>query len=384
MSVKPGDTVGGYELERKLGVGGMATVWLAHALGPKSQHKRVVLKLMHDHYAENKDVRELFEEEARLAQRLDHPNVVKVMATGRDQGRCFLAMEYVDGVDLRSAMQAHEGPLWPALACALVADACKGLGYAHGRKVVHRDMSPDNVMVDVEGKVRILDFGIARAEETELTTKTGLRKGKIRYMAPEYLRDHVANAQTDVYSMGASLHELVTGHEPFGKATPAVMFHAIEHKGLPRADSIRPSLPRTLVETISRATAREPRDRFGSASEFEAALRMFLKEYSPPLPKEVGHEVAVWKEKLAGGPLRPGRRDAGSMGQLETTEFVKVGVPTDPNVPGSGGSDWDVDTDPQKEQPLPSVVLDPELEKLAVRHHGPRKKKPAGKPRAKK
>lgn len=385
MSAKTGDVVGGFELERKLGVGGMATVWLAHPAGPRAPRRRVVLKLVHDHLAENREVRKLFEEEARLAQSLDHPAVAKVVATGRDAGRLYLAMEHVDGVDLRSAMQAHEGPLWPALAAVLIADACKGLGYAHKRGVVHRDISPDNLMVDVEGKVRLLDFGIARAETTEVTTKTGMRKGKLRYMAPEYLKDHVANPSTDVYSMGVSLHELVTGHEPFAKLAPSALFKAIEEKGLPRADALRPSVPRPLVETLARATARRPKERFGTAAELEAALRAFLREYLPPLPKEIGHEVQVWKAKLA-GVVRPPRRAAGSMGQLESTEFVKLGDNTDPvgvAVDGVDDSVWEVDTDPQREAPLPSVMLDPELERLAERHHGTGKKKEK-KPRAKK
>jgi serine/threonine-protein kinase len=344
--------------------------------------------LVHDHLSEQREVRALFEEEARLAAGLEHPNVVKVAATGRDAGRCYLAMELIDGVDLRSAMAAHQGPLKPALAVALIADATKGLGYAHRRGVIHRDISPDNVMVDVEGRVRLLDFGIARASTTEITTQTGMRKGKLRYMAPEYLRDHIADGATDVYSMGASLWELVTGQVPFAShVAPASLFTAIEKKGLPRADTVRPSLPRTLVDTLARATAPDPKGRISTAGELEAVLRAFLREFPPPPLKEIGREVKGWKSMVARGPLRPRAREPGAFGQLESTEFVPVpGVSetiTAPRAAFEPGPDWEVDTDPQKEVPLPSVMLDPELEKLAVRHHGEPKKKKS-KSRAKK
>src|SRR6185436_13500645 len=138
-----------------------------------------------------------------------HPNVVSVIDCGVDDGECFIAMEYVDGVDLRSAMLAHGGPLWPALTSALIADACAGLHHAHQAGVVHRDVSPDNIMVDRKGRVRLLDFGVARAESTELTTLSGMRKGKARYMAPEYLQRHEATPQSDVYAMGLTLQELL-------------------------------------------------------------------------------------------------------------------------------------------------------------------------------
>jgi serine/threonine protein kinase len=297
VSERVGDVIGGYELEKKLGAGDLTVVWLARTAG-KSASKRVVLKVLHQQLAQRRDVRAQFEEGARLTQRLEHPNVVKLVATGRDQGRCYLAMELIDGVDLRSALTANEGPLPGPLAVALIADATRGLHHAHRHGLVHRDISLGNVMVDVEGRVRLLDFGISGVE-----------------VAPD----------ADVHAMGVALCELVAGRTPLSE---------------------KKDLPRSLFETLANATSRQ----LTTASELEAVLRAFLREFPPPQLKDIGRQVAAWKKKLA--------------------------------EPQGPGADWEVDTDPQREPPLPSVMLAPELEAVAERHHGePKKKK---KPRAKK
>ncbi len=332
--LQPGDVFGPYRLERKLGVGGMAEVWLAQPLEPQRGPPRVVLKRVHPTIAENPKLLGLFFDEVRLAQRLKHPNVVAVFDSGRVGADHFMAMEHVDGLDLLSCLKAHGGPLWPAFAAALVADACAGLEYAHTLQsedgsplhIVHRDVSPDNLMVSTRGTVKLLDFGIARAADTENTTQTGSRKGKVRYMAPEYLRDHVANPRTDVYAMGATLFELCTGTRPFSqyRSLETIMRALLTREPLPRADKVRPSLPGELVSLIAAATAPEPEARLPSARALEQRLRAFLQEHAPPAPAEVGAEVRLWQQRLAEPLTAPKQPPAGGYGQLESTEFVHV------------------------------------------------------------
>lgn len=408
-SLKPHDVFGAYELERKLGVGGMAEVWLAHPVGPSASPARVVLKRLHPHLAEHPKASVLFRDEVRLAQQLDHPNIVRVFDGGRVGDDWFLAMEFIDGIDLRNAIEMHGGPLWPAIAAALVADACIGLQYAHtlkdkaGKplKIVHRDISPDNLMVDRHGRVRLVDFGIARAETTEATTQTGLRKGKVRYMAPEYVNDHHADARSDVYSMGATLFELVTGQKPFAHIrSTAGVYAALVKEGLPRATTVRPSLPPVLDEIIAAATMISPNRRLASAHALEHLLRGFLSTFAPPTAEEIGTEVTFWKQRLMAGPLRPKSREAGSYGQLESTEMFAVKAAdvfgsfaeeavtegrernvhvahqlddTQFNIRVGEFAALDADTDPYHPAPsavtdkVQSVVLDAELEAVAHR-----------------
>lgn len=374
----PHTRFGDYELERRLGSGGMAEVWLAYPLAPGHPSPRVVIKVMHEHLTAERRVVELFHEEARLAQRLDHPNIVRVFEAGQVDDDWFMTMEYVDGIDLRSAIVAHGGPLWPAMAASLFADAAAGLHAAHSLKspsgallnLVHRDISPDNLMVDRRGRVRVLDFGVARAADTEHTTLTGSRKGKVRYMAPEYLVDHKASAATDVYALGASLFEVVTGHRPFEHAQGTADLHiAVAREQLPSASEVRPSLPEPLVAIIRHATHKDPRQRMSTAKAFERQLRTFLTQWPPPTPEQIGDEVRVWRQRLV--LEKPLRREAGSFGQLETTEFIPI-TPLDDDTTEPRGLVFNK----KKEVSEANVVLSPELERGAVRSRG-KPKKPA-------
>jgi serine/threonine-protein kinase len=328
---------------------------------------------------------------------------VRVFDSGHFDGDYFMAMEYVDGLDLRRCIAGHGGPLWPSFAATLVADACVGLEYAHrfadasGRalNIVHRDISPDNVMVDGEGQVKLVDFGIARGANTEVTTMTGLRKGKLRYMAPEYLLEHLANPKTDVYSMGLTLFELCTGHKPFEELGTADMLEAILRKGLRNPNEYRPSLPLLLAATILDATAIDPERRLASAKDLETRLRQFLVDYPAPPRAQVGEEVILWRRQLqAGGP-----RDERVHGQLETTEAFRhaydpgapepsTAAPAEPSVIVAGqleitgvidaaafarATEKTTQADAKSADDDASVILAPELEALAERFRGPGK-----------
>lgn len=402
LRLKPGGRFGDYVLDRKLGMGGMAEVWLAKPQNDR-RYSHVVLKRMHAHMQEDPRALAMFLDEAKLAARLNHPNVVRVLDWGQLGTDWFLVMELIDGLDLRTCIDLHGGPLLPPLAAALIADACAGLHYAHTLStvtgqplnIVHRDVAPDNIMVDVEGHVRLLDFGIARADFSEVTTQTGLRKGKARYMSPEYLLDHEATPKSDVYAMGATLWELVTGSRPHGDlSSPPQVLDAIVKRGLPRADALRPSLPKQLVDIIAAATAHAVADRLKSARVLEQRLRGFLDAYRPPTRKEIGDEVRTWKKKL-GSAVKLPKRVAGSFGQLESTEVYDPGVrepvtdrmralSREPSVRVAHQleeTDWAmpapaVDHDEtDRELVPPSVEVAPELEAATTRSTGKKKKK---------
>lgn len=408
LRLRPGDHFGDYVLDRKLGLGGMAEVWLARPLTEDPRHPYVVLKRMHSHLSNDERLLAMFLDEARLSAKLNHPNIVRVLDSGQNDEDWFIVMELIDGLDLRACLEMHGGPLLPALAAALIADACAGLHYAHTLtkvtgeplNIVHRDVAPDNLMVDVDGRVRLVDFGIARADFSEVTTQTGLRKGKARYMSPEYLLDHEATPKSDVYAMAATLWELVTGSKPYGDlSAPPSVIDSIVRFGLPRADTVRPSLPAPLVEIIAAASAHDAKKRLKSARALEERLREFLDEYRPPARAEIGAEVAIWKKKT-GGALKLPKRVAGTFGQLESTEMIpaimrepvtdkmRAVKPMPPAVQVAHqleDTDWqlpapvrDEETDrsiipPEREK---SVELAPELEALAKRSaSGKRKKK---------
>lgn len=310
LLLRPTARFGNYRLERKLGSGGMGELWLARPLPREGQARAwVVLKRLHAHRAADDRQRALFLDEGRVAELLEHPNIVAVYETrclpggehedddGEDQ--YYIAMEYIDGLDLRNCLAAADGPLAPGLSAAVIAEACRGLAYAHALSgengaslnLVHRDIAPDNLLVDRKGRVKIVDFGIARATISEATTKIGERQGKLRYMAPEYMSGEDATPRSDVYSMGATLFEVCTGQLPFGDADslPAIG-HRLLETGLPRADAVRPEVPKTLADIIEGAVQRDPAERIPSAQELEARLRAFLAS-NRPAPGELAATI---------------------------------------------------------------------------------------------
>jgi eukaryotic-like serine/threonine-protein kinase len=233
---------GRYELEDRLGHGGMATVYCAHDL---KLDRQVAIKLLADNYAGDDDVRKRFSREARMAAKLDHPNVVQVFDVGEDDGRPYIVMEYVDGGTVGDRIDGRRRSLPRAEGIRLLCQLCDGLGHAHARKLVHRDIKPHNLLLrQSDDCLKITDFGIARAaEETTRLTRPGKVIGTDRYMAPEQLADGKITAATDVYACGVVADEM-----------------------LPQTRS--PEL-RVIVE---RCLREDPRERFRNAHELGEAL----------------------------------------------------------------------------------------------------------------
>ena len=403
-----GGGFGQYLLLRKLGSGAMGEVWLARpAERREGLPERLVIKRLHDHLREDERALRRFLDEAELAKLLHHPNLIELYEVGAVGDEHFMAMEYVDGLHLRQCIEANRGPLSPVLAATMIAEACAGLAYAHDLTdesgqplhLVHRDIAPDNVMVDCSGCVKLVDFGIARTTNTDLTTKAGDRRGKVRYVSPEYILGAEATPRSDVYSMGATLFELCTGKRPFEEMKNLIeIAKAIRDRGLPRADLVNPRVPPDLVAAIASATKRDPSRRLASAGELERHLRRFLKKYAPPRPQQVGREISNWKARLepdsepalaaaagkgpSAAPLRPNAPGPRSKPPVKADALTKANQPVEQaETPSIIIDELALELSaaaarPEPAEDLPSIVISPELAEDAFVIPPPSRKKP--------
>ncbi len=271
---------GKYELVRLLATGGMGEVFLARLTGPGGYQKQLVIKRLLRHLALRQDFVDLFWNEARLAAMLTHPNIVQLYELGEVEGEHFIAMEYVPGITAGHLLR-HSAALPPALAAHICAQALRGLQYAHQRAddsgaplgIIHRDVSADNLLLSVDGAVKLSDFGIAKATALSDTTH-GVVKGKFAYMSPEQLRAEKLDARSDVYGMGVVLYQLLAGRLPIEGASDSQLIQ--------RVLSVEPSplpdgVPRPLAQLALRALAKEAEGRFGSAREMADALDAWLR-----------------------------------------------------------------------------------------------------------
>src|SRR5262245_57513386 len=285
----PGDKLGKYEVIRQIAIGGMAELYLARTLGIEGFEKLVVLKRILPQYGSNSSFVAMFLNEARLAATLHHPNIAQVYDIGLEEGDYFFAMEYVHGEDLDHISMASEEqgvPLSMDAALTLVAGLCAGLHYAHEKlnaegkplNIVHRDVSPSNVLVSYDGAVKLVDFGIARASSRPGTTQGGL-KGKIAYMSPEQCRAKAQlDRRSDLYSVGAILYELTTGELPFKGETEYQILNQIVNDDAPPPSTIVPGYPPHLEKIVLKALAREPEQRYSTALQLQSDVEDFAHE----------------------------------------------------------------------------------------------------------
>ena len=286
----PGTVLGRYELIRQIAVGGMAELHLARARSIEGFQKLVVLKRILPHYAQNPRFVEMFLDEARLAATLHHPNIAQVYDIGIEQGNYFFAMEYVHGEDLRrlSRDEARIGIQMPLTAAiAIMAGVCTALHYAHEKKgpngkalgLVHRDVSPHNVLVSYDGQVKLVDFGIAKAAGGRHVTDTESLKGKIAYMSPEQcLAKKMIDRRSDIFAAGILLYELTTGTRLFKGENDYSILKRIVEEPVPPPSSRRSDYPEALEQIVVRCLAREAEDRYATAQAMQIALQEFALE----------------------------------------------------------------------------------------------------------
>jgi eukaryotic-like serine/threonine-protein kinase len=264
---------GRYELEELVGSGGMSNVFRAH---DRLLERTVALKILHEQYTRDEDYVERFRREARAVAQLTHPNIVTVIDRGEQDGRQFIVFEYVDGQNLKEL--SARGQLDAREAIGLALQVAHALSFAHARGLVHRDVKPQNVLLNDEGQAKVTDFGIARSLDVHGVTQTGTVLGTSDYIAPEQARGQKVDPKTDIYSLGVVLYELLTGEVPFsGDNFVAV---AMRHVSEPPPSVLerRPDCPVRVDLAIQRAMAKDPADRFASMDELCAELEACLAE----------------------------------------------------------------------------------------------------------
>ena len=300
-----------YELIGEIAAGGMATVYLGRLAGAGGFQRFVAVKRLHPHLAHEAEFVEMFLDEARLAAGIHHPHVVPILEVGTSEDGFYLVMEYVEGDTLARLMAlavANQAlPPRPVLLRILL-DALAGLHAAHelldahGDVVglVHRDMSPQNVLVGVDGCTRITDFGVARANSRLNTTATGRLKGKLAYMAPEQANGDDLDRRADLFSMGTLLWELLAGRRLFKGENDVQTLHRLLVAEIPRVSTVAPDVPEALAAVSARALERDRSARFQTAAEFADAIERAVRDAGPTLAVASPREVAAYVRDAIG------------------------------------------------------------------------------------
>ncbi len=264
---------GRYRLESKLGSGGMSTVYLAL---DEVLDRPVAVKLLHREISEEADQLERFRREARAAARLSHPNLVGVIDAGEDDGRPYIVFEYIEGRTLKRRIQEEGGlPVDEAVAYAI--EIGRGLTAAHARKLVHRDVKPQNVLIDPAGRAKVTDFGIARSLEQKGMTATGRVLGTTDYVSPEQAMGEDVDERSDVYSLGVVLYEMLTGDVPFQAETQVGVAMKHVNEPMPDVQAKRPEVSAAVASVVDRATTKDQRDRYGSVAQMVRDLEQTLE-----------------------------------------------------------------------------------------------------------
>jgi serine/threonine-protein kinase len=326
--VRPRSLAGRYDVREKIAAGGMATVYFGQLRGPGGFTKDVAIKQLHAEAAGEDGFASMLLDEARLAARIHHPNVVATLEVLREGDELFVVMDYIHGETLsRLVQRARSGSsqVPPPIVVAIMAGALRGLHAAHEATteddqplgVVHRDVSPQNIVVGADGVARILDFGIAKAVGRLQTTSDGQLKGKVAYMAPEQIRGQEVDRRTDIFAAGIVTWEALTSARLFAGDSPAESMSKIIAGDVMHPSVVVPALPSALGDVVLRALALVPSDRFSTALELAEALEAAVPGATP-------REVAEWLKGLMGEDLARRRRElrAAASAQEETRPEV--------------------------------------------------------------
>jgi serine/threonine-protein kinase len=305
---------GAYELVRRLSKGAVAEVFLARARSVAGFEKAVALKRVHPGLSSDPEFSRLLVEEARITAQLSHKNVVQVFDLGETDGVHYLAMEYVDGVDLAAVLErAPARRVSPRVAAYVVREVSEGLDHAHRKtdadgkplRIVHRDVSPTNILVSFAGEVKLTDFGLARATSRAQQTRAGELKGSHGYLSPEQARGQPVDARTDVYAAGLVLYELLTGQRPWPELPVPELVQRVSRGVLVPAGELAPGLPAGLLEVLSRATAPDPAQRYPTARALGDDLTSYLYTQAPGPEMELSRlaETSAESARTPSAPL---------------------------------------------------------------------------------
>ncbi len=297
---------GRYRLEAKLGSGGMSTVYLAR---DQTLDRQVAVKVMHREMSEQADQLERFRQEARSVAKLSHPNVVSVIDAGEDGGHPYIVFEYVEGETLKQRIN-RDGALAPQEAIAYAIEIARGLSMAHARNMVHRDIKPQNILIDAEGRAKLTDFGISRQLEQDGMTATGRVLGTTDYVAPEQAMGRKVDPRTDIYSLGVVLYEMLVGQVPFAADSQVGVAMKHVNEELPDVQRRRPEASAAVALVVERSTAKDPNERYQQVGEMIDDLETALEVEAARAGSTTGEATSILdavpppKRKLPG----PGRR----------------------------------------------------------------------------
>lgn len=335
--------MGKYELLEPIGLGGVGEIHLARAVGVEGFEKFLVVKRLLPDLSEEKDYVSQFIDEARLAAGFSHANIVSVFDFGRtDEGDYFIAMEYVEGKNLRriATLLAERKRAFPIpVALHITAEVCRGLDYAHNRRdpsgkpmsIVHRDVSPQNVIVSYEGDVKLLDFGIATSTTRAFRTSAGVIKGKLRYMAPEQVLGAKLDGRADLFGAGVILWELLFGTRPMPDATDTELVEWVPGARFERPAAAR-RIPGDLESILTRALSPDPASRFGGCGEFAEQLARCNARHFPEFTR--GSLARFIESELSEVIHRERTRLAGFRPDVSTERSISASV-TDGSVGGA-------------------------------------------------
>ncbi len=292
----------------QIAVGGMAEIYSAKTAGVGGFEKLVALKVIHPNYSEDPDFVRMLVDEAKLAVHLQHANIVQTFDLGFIENQYYIAMELIDGIDLykllrRSSEKDIDFPF--EMASFIAEEAAQGLDYAHRKRddrgrpleIVHRDISPQNILVSFDGEVKIVDFGIAKAARRAKQTAAGVIKGKYYYMSPEQAWGDPIDARTDIFSTGILLYEMLVGQMLYLEEDMDVLLEKVRKALIPKPSTKRQSVPVQLETLVMKALAKRPQDRFQNAGELATALARFLRARAPDFNRA---KLAAWVQQVLG------------------------------------------------------------------------------------
>jgi len=300
-----GQVIGHYRILEKLSEGGMGKVYLAQDL---KLNRKAVLKFLLSQYALDAEFKVRFEREGRVAAALKHPNIVTIYEVGEYEGDSFIAMEYVEGESLRSLLAQTE--LFVEDVLKLAIQICNGLGAAHRAGVTHRDLKPDNILLDQEARIKIADFGIAKLQGSPRLTKPGAVIGTPDYMSPEQAMGQELDLRSDIFSLGIILYEMLTGQRPFTGDNAQAKIYAIIKLPPPPLAQYCPDILPALQQIIDKALAKNPAGRYQQVEQFRADLER-ARKWMPPTQTHATEEIRTdefidkyrIEKKLGGGGM---------------------------------------------------------------------------------
>ncbi len=365
---------GRYKLEAKLGSGGMSTVYLAR---DTTLDRQVAVKVMHREMSEQEDQLQRFRQEARAVAKLSHPNVVAVIDAGEDGGHPYIVFEYVEGETLKQRIN-RVGALDPQEALAYAIEIARGLTVAHNRNMVHRDIKPQNVLIDAEGRAKLTDFGISRQLEQDGMTATGRVLGTTDYVAPEQAMGHPVDQRSDVYSLGVVLYEMMVGQVPFHADSQVGVAMKHVNEELPDVQQRRPELSAAAAMVVERATAKDPDRRYQEVGDLIDDLATALEVEAARAGATTGEATSVLEavppaeRKLSGGGGRRSWLLIGGLALAAAAILLALQLIGSGNGPGGGGalkgkgstvalssaSDYDPEGDGQENPETVSLAVD--------------------------